>query len=190
MDLERMGDKSAQNVLDSIAQSKGQPLDRLLAGLGIRHVGNRVAFVLASNFGSLDDLAAASVDALSSVHEIGEVIAQSVHDFFRSPAGRDAVAQLKSVGVNPKMDKPPPAADLPLAGQSIVVTGTLQTLKRDEIEQLITQLGGRPSGSVSKKTSFLIAGEDAGSKLDKANQLGVSVLTENQFLQKIGRKAK
>jgi DNA ligase (NAD+) len=190
MDLERMGDKSAQNVLDSIGQSKGQPLDRLLAGLGIRHVGNRVAFVLATNFGSLDELGAASVEELSSVHEIGDVIAQSVHDFFRSPAGRDAVAQLKSVGVNPKMDKPPPAADLPLAGQSIVVTGTLEKFKRDEIEQLITQLGGRPSGSVSKKTGFLIAGADAGSKLDKAKQLGVPVLTENQFLQKIGRKGK
>ena len=187
MELERMGDKSAQNVIDAISQSKDRPLDRLLAGLGIRHVGNRVAFVLAANFGSLDELAAASVEQLSSVHEIGVAIAQSVHDFFRSPAGRDAIAQLKAVGVNPKSKASPPAARQPLAGQSIVVTGTLETFKRDEIEQLITQLGGRPSGSVSKKTAFVVAGADAGSKLDKANQLGVSVISEDEFLRKIGR---
>jgi DNA ligase (NAD+) len=190
MELERMGDKSAQNVIDAIAQSKNRPLERLLAGLGIRHVGNRVGFVLAEHFHSLDALAAATLEQLSSVHEIGDVIAQSVHDFFHSPAGRDAIAQLKHVGVDPKTKKREPAKAQPLAGQTVVVTGTLEHFTRPQIEELITQLGARVSGTVSKKTSFVLAGNDAGSKLGKARQLGVAVFTENEFLHKIGRKGK
>jgi DNA ligase (NAD+) len=190
MELERMGDKSAQNVIDAIDQSKNRPLERLLAGLGIRHVGNRVALVLAEHFHSLDALAAATLEHLSSVHEIGDVIAQSVHDFFHSPAGRDAIAQLKEVGVDPKTKHREPAKDQPLSGQTVVVTGTLENFTRPQIEELITQLGARFSGSVSKKTSFVLAGGDAGSKLGKARQLGVAVLTESEFLHKIGRKGK
>src|SRR5207244_4191556 len=138
---------------DNIDASRKQPLDRLLGGLGIRHVGTRVAHVLASHFGSLDALAAASQQELASVHEIGDVIADSVHDFFSSAAGKQVVKELQKVGVDPKMAKPTRAADQPLAGQTIVVTGTLPTLERKQIEDLIVQLGGKASGSVSKKTS-------------------------------------
>jgi DNA ligase (NAD+) len=186
LELERMGDKSAQNVIDGIAQSKTRPLDRLLAGLGIRHVGSRVAFVLAQNFGNIAALQSATVEKLSSIHEIGDVIAQSVYDFFHSPAGEKTIQALKQVGVDPKMETPA-RAQQPLAGLTIVVTGTLKKLKRDEIERLITDLGGRAAGSVSRKTSFVVAGEEAGSKLDKAKELGVEVLSESEFLKRIGK---
>jgi DNA ligase (NAD+) len=186
LELERMGDKSAQNVIDGIAQSKSRPLDRLLSGLGIRHVGNRVAFVLAQHFGDLDALQQATEEQLSSVHEIGDVIAKSVHDFFHTDTGKHTISELKRVGINPKMEKAAVGEKL-LAGQTVVVTGSLQKFKRDEIEALITGLGGRAAGSVSKKTSFVVAGDDAGSKLAKARELGVEILSEAQFLKKIGR---
>ncbi len=184
--LERMGEKSAQNVLDAIKGSRDRGLDRLLAGLGIRHVGNRVATVLSQNFESMGALEKASVEQLSSVHEIGDVIAQSVHDFFHSEAGRKAVHELKAVGIDPHAKKAA-AGEQPLAGLTIVVTGTLEKFKRNEIEELIAQLGGRVAGSVSKKTSFVLAGEEAGSKIDKAKELGVEVIDEKAFLKKIGR---
>lgn len=186
LELERMGDKSAQNVIDAIEQSKSRPLDRLLAALGIRHVGNRVAFMLAQHFGSLDVLERATAEELSSVHEIGEVIAQSVHDFFHGEAGRHAISELRRMGIYPKMEKSA-GGEKPLEGQTVVVTGSLRRFKRDEIEHLITGLGGRAASSVSRKTSFVVAGDDAGSKLAKARELGVEVLTEDQFLKKIGR---
>lgn len=187
LNLERLGDKSAQNVLDAIAGSRQCGLDRLLAGLGIRHVGNRIAYILATNFGSLDALAKATKEELEAVEEIGPSIADSVHDFFHNKAGQHVIAELKKVGIDPKLEvKKMDAASLPLAGQTIVVTGTLTTLKRDEIEGLITKLGGKASGSVSKKTSFLVAGEAAGSKLDKARELGVPVISEEEFIAKIG----
>ncbi|HSV15682.1 MAG TPA: NAD-dependent DNA ligase LigA [Tepidisphaeraceae bacterium] len=183
-----VGDKVAQKVVKNIDNSRNQPLDRLLAGLGIRHVGNRVAHVLASHFGSLDAIAGATQEQLAAVHEIGEVIADSVHDYFHNDAGKLVVKALKNVGVDPKMEKPAgDGAALPLSGQTVVVTGTLPTLGRQEIEELILKLGGKASGSVSKKTSFVVAGESAGSKLDKAKELGVPVLDEAGFLKKIGR---
>jgi DNA ligase (NAD+) len=182
--LERMGEKSAQNILDAVEGSRSRGLDRLLAGLGIRHVGNRVATVLSQNFSSLRELEKASVEQLSAVHEIGDVIAQSVHDFFHSPAGRKAVEELISVGIDPKSNKPA-AGEQPLAGLTIVVTGTLEKFKRNEIEELIAKLGGRVAGSVSKKTSFVLAGEEAGSKLEKAKELGVQVIGEAEFMKKI-----
>jgi DNA ligase (NAD+) len=189
LDLDRLGEKSAQNILDAIAASRKQGLDRLLGGLGIRHVGTRVAHVLASHFGSLDALEQATEEQLSEVHEIGPVIADSVHDFFHNPASLDAVRQLQSLGIDPKMERVSAAksADLPLAGQSIVITGTLQQFDRPGIERLIVELGGKASGSVSKKTAFVVAGESAGSKLDKARQLKVPVLSEAEFMKKIGR---
>jgi len=188
MDLERMGEKSAQNVIDSIAGSKDRGLDRLLSGLGIRHVGNRVAHVLASSFGSLDALAKATVEQLLEVNEVGPSIADSVHDFFHNEAGKHVVAELKAVGIDPKMAvhkaETEPSAAKPFAGKTIVVTGSLSKFKREDIEDLIVKLGGRASGSVSKKTSFLVAGADAGSKLAKAKELGVEVITEDQFIQR------
>ena len=187
-----VGEKVAKKVIDNIAASKERGLDRLLAGLGIHHVGNRVAFVLASHFGSLGAIAGASKEELSSVHEIGDVIAESVFDFFHNEAGRRAVLDLKTVGVDPKMEKAggfgaEGNGRLPFAGLTIVVTGSLEKFKRQEIEELIAKLGGRAAGSVSKKTSFVVAGADAGSKLDKAKELSVPVLTEEQFEERIGK---
>lgn len=188
--LERMGEKSAQNVIDAIAASKNQTLDHLLAGLGIRHVGNRVAYVLATNFGSLEALRHASVDELSQVNEIGPAIAQSVHDFFRSAAGAKVIDRLIQIGIDPKTAIIHGDKKGPLDSQTIVVTGTLETLDRKQIEDLILQSGGKASSSVSKKTSFLVAGANAGSKLDKAQSLGIPVLTESEFLQRIGQAPK
>jgi len=185
--LERMGEKSVASVLASIDGSRSRGLDRLLAGLGIRHVGNRVAYVLATQFGSMDALAAATAEQLSAVHEIGDVIAQSVFDFFNSAAGKHIVTELKSVGLDPKMEKPAASETLPLSGKTVVVTGTLPTLERKEAEDLIVKLGGKASGSVSKKTSFVVAGESAGSKLDKAKELGIEVVDEAEFLKRVGR---
>ncbi|HSZ57903.1 MAG TPA: NAD-dependent DNA ligase LigA [Tepidisphaeraceae bacterium] len=189
MELERMGEKSAQNVVDSIQGSRDRGLDRLLAAIGIRHVGNRTALILASNFGSLDALMKASSEDLSAVNEIGPAIADSVHDFFHNEAGKKVVAELKAVGIDPKMKVAPKEPTGPLAGQTIVVTGTLEKFGRQEIEELIVKLGGRAAGSVSKKTSFLVAGANAGSKLDKARELGVSVLTEQQFIERTQESA-
>jgi len=186
LELERMGEKSAQNVVDGIAQSKSRPLDRLLAGLGIRHVGSRVAFVLAQEFGDLASLRQATVERLASIHEIGDVIAQSVYDFFHGEAGRHTIAELNRVGVDPKAERASRGSPA-LAGKTVVVTGAMKKFKREEIERLITGLGGRAAGSVSKKTSFVVAGEDAGSKLAKAKELRIEILTEDQFLKRIGR---
>ena len=185
-----VGEKVANKVVQKIQNSKSKGLDRLLAGLGIHHVGNRVAYVLASHFGSLDAIASASKEELSGVHEIGEVIAESVHDFFHNPAGKKAVEALKREGIDPKMEKPSAKSNaaLPLAGQTVVVTGTLEKFERDEIERLIVRLGGKASGSVSKKTSFVVAGEKAGSKLDKAKELGIEVISEEKFIEKIGKE--
>jgi DNA ligase (NAD+) len=189
INLERMAEKSAANVVAAIAASRDRGLDRLLGALGITHVGTRIAYILASSFGSLHALEQATVDDLNAVNEIGPAIAQSVHDFFHSPSGKHVIHELQSVGVDPKMEviKIPdaPTADLPLAGQTIVVTGTLEKMDRPEIEALIVKLGGKASGSVSKKTTYLVAGENAGSKLAKAKELKVPVLTEAEFLDKV-----
>ncbi len=180
------GEKTAKKVIDNIESSRRQGLDRLLSGLGIRHVGNRVAHLLAQHFGSIDSISKASAGDLSSVHEIGEVIAQSVYDFFQDPATQKVIAELKAVGIDPKMEKPSTEGQV-LAGKTVVVTGSLQKMQREEIEGLIVKLGGKASGSVSKKTSFVVAGEKAGSKLDKAKELGVEVITEDEFLKRIGQ---
>ncbi|HEX8522622.1 MAG TPA: NAD-dependent DNA ligase LigA [Tepidisphaeraceae bacterium] len=187
LELERMGDKSAQNVINAIQGSKTRGLDKLLAGLKIPHVGNRVAYILASTFGSLDALEQATVEQLSDTNEIGPVIAESVHHYFHNQAGKAEIEALKKEGLDPKMEVAKKSdASLPFTGKSIVVTGTLQRFERAEIEELITKLGGKPSGSVSKKTSFVVAGESAGSKLDKAKSLGVEVIEEQEFIRRSG----
>jgi DNA ligase (NAD+) len=184
VELERMGKKSAQNLLDGIAASKSRGLARLLTGLGIRHVGEHVAEVLAQHFGDVEALRAAPLERLASVPGIGPVLAESVHRYFQSETGRKTIEELKELGV--KMTEPrraaPAAADgSALSGKTFVVTGTLTRYSRDEIEGLIKKLGGKATGSVSKKTDFLVAGENAGSKLEKARELGVRVLTEDEF---------
>ncbi len=186
--LERMGKKSSENLLAGIAASKDRGLARLLAALSIRHVGARVAAVLAENFRDMSELEAADVERLSQINEIGEIIARSVYDFLHSEHGRGAINDLRSAGVNMESKaKPAEAAAGPLAGKTFVVTGTLAKYGRDDVEALIAQLGGRATSSVSKNTDYVLAGEKAGSKLDKAKKLGVTVIDEAEFERMIGR---
>lgn len=190
LDLERMGEKSADNVIASVNASRDRTLDRVIAGIGVRHVGNTVSRALANGFGSFDAIGKATVEEISALDGVGDIIAQAVHDFFQSDAGKATIFELQSVGIDPKQavkPKPTPAEGALLAGQSIVVTGTLAKFDRATIEELIVSLGGKASGSVSKKTAFVVAGENAGSKLVKAQELGVAVLSEDEFLKKIGR---
>ena len=165
--------------------SPNDRLDDLLEALGIEHVGKRLAYVLASNFGSLDAIADASPEDLARISEIGPVTAHAVHAFFRSNDGLEAVQQIKNAGVSPTAERP--SIHLPLAGMTVVVTGALQSLSREGVEDLIVRLGGRAASSVSKKTTFVVVGEKPGSKATKALELGVPVLTESQFLRTIGQ---
>jgi DNA ligase (NAD+) len=177
-----MGEKSAQNLLDGLEASKSRDLVRLLTGLAIRHVGTRTAEILADHFPSMDQLLAASEQDLQTVHEIGPVMAQSIHRFFSSPANRELIAQLRDLGLNMKGSRKRAAqSKLPLAGKTLVVTGTMARRSRPEIEQFIKEHGGRISSSVSKKTHYVVAGADPGSKLDKARTLGVPVITEDEL---------
>jgi DNA ligase (NAD+) len=183
LELERMGRKSAENLLEGIASSKGRGLARLLNALSIRHVGNRVASVLAERFRAIDALLAADIDELSRTNEIGPVIAKSVYDFLHSEFGCRAIEDLREQGVQMASTSAPAAAAgaRKLEGKTLVVTGTLVKYGRDEINELISQHGGHAASSVSKKTDYLVAGEKAGSKLEKARQLGVKVLSEEEF---------
>jgi len=182
MSLERMGKKSAENLLQGIANSKCRGMTRVLNAISIRHVGQRVAQILARRFGSMESLMAADLETIGSTSEIGPIIAQSVYDFFHSDDGLELIQQLRSAGV--LLDATAEDAvdnSGVFAGKTVVVTGSLSKYSRDEIERLIEQRGGRAASSVSKKTDLLIAGEAAGSKLEKAQSLGVPVLTEAEF---------
>ena len=182
--LERLGEKSIDKLINGIEASKQQPLWRLLTGLNIRHVGQTNARTLERAFGTIDEIAAQTEESLAKVDEIGEVIAASVFRFFRSEYGTRLVNELRELGLN--LGQPVDRSNVPaegcLVGKTLVVTGTMVRLKRDEIEQLIRDHGGKASGSVSKKTDFVVAGDAAGSKLTKAQELGVKVLTEDEFL--------
>lgn len=182
--LERMGEKSADGLLRGIEESKSRPLWRLLVGLNIRHVGTRTAQLLAERFGTLDEIMRQSEEQLATVEEVGEVIAKSIHEELASESGRQLIEELGGFGLHfgePLPERPAEAPPRKLEGLTIVVTGTLTKFTRDQIQELIHQHGGKPSGSVSKKTSFVVAGENAGSKLTKAQELGVPVLTESEF---------
>ena len=178
--LERMGKKSTENLLRNIAESKKRGLARLLTALAIRHVGARVATVLAEHFGSMDRLCKASVEELSRVPEIGPIIAQSVYDYLHSDYGRRTIEDLRALSIRMESEAPPTVSKA-LEGKTVVVTGTLKNYSRAEIEALIARHGGRATSSVSKKTDFVLAGADPGSKLDKAKALGVRVLSEEEF---------
>lgn len=184
--LERMGDKSAGNLLKALQESKSRGLARLLAGLGIRHVGNRASQVLAAEYGDVDRIAQASVEELTEINEIGPVIAESIHTFFHRPAGQETIRLLKEVGVKMTEEKVEAAGDQPLAGKTLVATGTLESFSRSEIKAAIEAAGGRAASSVSKKTDYVIVGDSPGSKADKARQLGVVILSEQQFKELIG----
>jgi DNA ligase (NAD+) len=179
LSLERMGDKSAQNVLDEIEASKKLPLERVIFGLGIRFVGERTAQFLAEHFGSMDALMHASHEELEEVNEVGPRIAESMREFFAEPRNRDLVKRLREAGLifaGKKRER-----GTKLAGKTFVLTGTLTKYTRDEAKRMIEDAGGRVSGSVSKKTDYVVAGRDAGSKLDKAKELGVTVIEEKEM---------
>ena len=181
--LERMGEKSVNNLLGAITASRDQPLWRLLAALGIPHVGVTAARTLASSFGTIDRLAAASVEDLCAVEEIGEIMAVAIRGWFHDPEVVKLLAKLRVLGLNFGERDPQgssPVADGPLNGTTWVLTGTL-TIPRDEAAEMIRSKGGKVSGSVSAKTTYLLAGEEAGSKLEKAQKLGVKVVNEEEF---------
>jgi DNA ligase (NAD+) len=176
--LSRMAEKSASNVLRAIERSKHRGLARLLSGLGIRFVGTQNAAILAGDFGSIDAIAAASEDELVRSEGIGEEIASSVALFFAQEPNRAMINRLKAGGVDvtaPLRPREPAGA---LAGKTLVLTGTLPTLSREQATELILAAGGKVTGSVSKKTDYVVAGEEAGSKLTKAEQLGIAILDE------------
>jgi DNA ligase (NAD+) len=181
--LERMGEKSAQKLIDSIEASKGRPLPNFVFALGIRFVGERAAKLLADRFPSIDALMDATAEALVEVPEIGPKVAESVTFYFSVPANRERIEKMQRLGVNPTHTRT--ATGDKLAGKSVVVTGTLTRFTRDEIHHLIEREGGKPAASVSSKTAYVVAGEAAGSKLEKAKSLGVPVLTEEEFLELI-----
>jgi len=188
LELERMADKSASNVINGIEESKTRPLWRLVAGLGIRHIGGQTAQVLAEHFGSLDAIMNASQAELDAIEQVGEKVAKSVFEFFHNDKNIAVIKELLTAGVKPELPKKVKVMGK-LAGKTVVVTGSLENFTRQEAEQAIRQAGGKTSSSVSKKTDFVLAGKDPGSKLENAQQLGVKVIDEKQFLKLIGTDA-
>ena len=185
--LERMADKSAQNILAALEKSKTTTLARFLFALGIRHVGEATAKDLARHFGSLDAIAQASVEQLLEVNDVGPVVAESLHTFMAQPHNVEVIEQLRACGVHWEEGAPAERTTLPLAGTTIVITGSLPTLSRDAAKDLLEAAGAKVAGSVSKKTSYVVAGEEAGSKLTKAQALGVTVLDEAGMLALLGK---
>jgi DNA ligase (NAD+) len=178
--LDRMATKSAQNLVDALEKSKHTTLPRFLFGLGIRHVGEATAKDLARHFGGIDRIMDASEAQLLEVRDVGPVVAHSIRTFFDQAHNREVVEQLRACGVTwPEHEPAADPASLPLSGQTFVLTGTLPTLSRDEAKALIEAAGGKVAGSVSKKTHHVVAGAEAGSKLEKAQSLGVSILDED-----------
>ena len=180
-DIERMGEKSAQNLIDAIEKSKTNPLWRLVFGLGIRHIGAKAAKLIETEFEGMDDLSKASLESLCNIEGIGDIMAESVVEFFSLDGSKELISRLENVGVNMKstLEK----SEGKFTGKTFVLTGALPTLTRPEATAIIEGLGGKASSSVSKKTDFVVAGEAAGSKLEKANALGITVITEEDLLK-------
>ena len=180
--LDRMAEKSARNIVDALEKSKQTTLPRFLFGLGVRHVGESTAKDLAKHFGKLDAIMDATEVELLEVNDVGPVVAQSLRTFFDQPHNREVVEQLRACGLSWKEGEPAPRIPLPLAGKTFVITGTLPTLSRDEAKDKLEAAGAKVAGSVSKKTDFVVAGEEAGSKLEKAQTLGIAVIDEAMML--------
>ena len=187
--LDRMAEKSAANVLAGIEKSKSTTLPKFLFGLGIRHVGEATAKELSRHFGTLDAIMDATIDQLLQVSDVGPTVAQSIRTFFDQAHNREVVEQLKASGVNWKEETATAGASLPLTGRTFVLTGTLQTMGRDEAQAKLEMLGAKVSGSVSKKTHAVVAGAEAGSKLEKAQSLGVTVMDESSFQELLASHA-
>jgi len=187
--LERLGEKSAANLRQAVEASKNRPLAQLLAGLGIRHIGERSATLLSERFSSLDALAAADVSAINAVGGIGQVLAQSVAEFFDEPSNLTVIAKLKAAGVRTADESAThQSATGPLLGKTVVVTGRLSTMTRPEAEEKLRRAGATVSGSVSKKTSFVVVGDDAGGKADRAKELNIPIVSEEDVIALIHGK--
>ena len=189
LSLEGFADKKAENLLEAIEASKQQPLNRLVNALGIRGVGEAMAEMLANNFGSIDGIADAGKETLESIEGIGPNIAQAIVDWFEQDSNKIIVERLKRFGLDPRIEIQPKnlKEDLPLYGLNIVVTGTLQAYSRDGIKALIKENGGKSADSVSKKTDYVVVGDNPGSKAEKAAKLGVPIISEQQLLEMIRR---
>src|SRR5664280_3560265 len=185
VNLERMGVKSASNVIRNIDRSRQNPLPRVITSLGIRFVGERTAVLLAEAFGSMVAIEHASLEELQLAEEVGPKVAEAVVQFFSEPGNLELAARLHKAGLQFTYVSTRPKGG-PLHGKTLVITGTLPTLSREQAKQLIEQAGGKVSGAVSKKTCFVVAGEDAGSKLAKARELGIPTLTEDQLRALVG----
>jgi DNA ligase (NAD+) len=194
LDADKLGqlpgfkDRAISNVLEQIEVSKDRPLWRLFVGLNIRHVGTHVAQVLAGAFGSIDALAAASEDEIDAVPEIGPEIAATVREWFDDEENAALIGRLRAAGVRLADERPPDTAAKPLAGKTVVLTGGLESLGREEATALAQEAGARVASSVSKKTDFVVAGTDPGSKYEKAVALGVEIVDEAEFLARLGRR--
>ncbi len=186
VDLERMGEKSALNLQDAIEKSKHTTLARFIYALGIRNVGEATAKEFARHFGKLEALMQANLEVLQQVNDVGPIVAQSIRDFFDEPHNVEVVRALRDSGVEWAEQEVQAVRELPLSGKTFVLTGTLSIMARDEAKDKLEALGAKVSGSVSKKTDYVVAGTDAGNKLDKALQLGVTVLDEGEFMELIG----
>ncbi|HEY5653607.1 MAG TPA: NAD-dependent DNA ligase LigA [Pontiella sp.] len=186
--LERMGEKSADNLIKGILESKTRPFEKVLFGLGIRHVGKGAASILANEFKNIDALMDADTERLESIRDIGPIVGRSVIAYFQSPDTRMVIDQLRTAGVNFEQTKTRESDEL--QGLTFVLTGSLETMTRDDAADKIKMRGGKVSGSISNKTSYLVAGESAGSKLTKAESLGVTILTEEQFISLLGSDEK
>ena len=177
-ELDRMADKSAQNIILSLENSKQTTLPRFLYGLGIRHVGEATAKALVKHFGKLDAIMDATLDQLTQVADVGPIVALSLRTFFEQTHNREVVEQLRACGISWTEGEPSPHSLLALSGKTFVITGTLPSLGREELKEMLETAGGKVAGSVSKKTHYLVAGSDAGSKLDKARDLDIPILDE------------
>jgi DNA ligase (NAD+) len=184
--IERLAEKSSANLVQAIAATKEQPLSRLLFALGIEHVGETAAREIARHFGTMDAILAATVDDILGVHGIGDKIAESIVGWFGDERARRLIERLRERGL--RFDEPVTRSGGTLKGLTIVITGTLPTLSREQAAALIEENGGRVSGSVSKKTAFVVVGADAGSKLEKARQLGVETIDEDELKRRVGRE--
>jgi DNA ligase (NAD+) len=178
--LEGFGEKSVDNILRSVERSKEKPFDKVIYAIGIRHVGERTARILAKHFKNIDNLIKASKEDIESIHEIGPQIAESVYDFLHKKQNMQMIEKLKKAGLKFETEQTG-ASSNKLEGLTFVLTGTLEKYSRDEAKAIIENLGGKVSGSVSKKTNYVLAGAEAGSKLAKANELGVKVIDEKGF---------
>jgi len=185
LNLERMAEKSAANLLTAIERSKHPPLEKLIYALGIRHVGEHMAKILARQFQTIDRLMAASEEELLALRDIGPEVSNSITQFFRNSSNRLVIEKLKEAGVSPLETISPRST--PLTGKIFVFTGTLNRMTRNEARQIVENLGGQASSSVTKNTDYVVAGTDAGSKLQKARVAGIPVLSEDEFLTLAGK---